>query len=169
MFGRRKRTGASGGSGASGASAGLRAAALALDPGEYGMSPTERHPNVFGGMLETTLDAGSFTLLCVAEGTTSLYFGNGGGIVGAGTHPRVAAASLAFLDALEAHLAGLAPDTDDALPPPGGAVLRALTFGGRRGVRAAEDDLGEGRHPLSPVFHAAHAVLTEVRLAEGAR
>lgn len=159
MFGRRKR---------SNPAADLRAAVLALDPAEFGLAPTGRHPNVFGGTMETTFEQGrSFTLVCIADGTTSLYFSTGGGIIGAGDHERVAAASLAFLDALEAHLSGLAPDTDDALPPPGHATLRALTFGGRRAARAPEDDLGEDRHPLSPVFHAAHEVLTQVRLAEG--
>ena len=30
-------------------------------------------------------------------------------------------------------------------------------------AEANEDDLGEGRHKLSPVFHAAHAVISAVR------
>jgi len=36
-------------------------------------------------------------------------------------------------------------------------------------AQASEDDLGNGRHQLSPVFRAAHRVITELRLLDEAR
>lgn len=147
----------------------LRGRALGLDPAEFGLAPNARHPRVYGALLETGLGTGTFTLVCLADGTTSLYLSSGGGTIGGGEHPPVAAAALAFLDAVEAHLDLFARDRGDDLPGTGRAVLRVLTYDGRRAVEAAEDDLGERRHPASPVFHAAHGVITALRLVDERR
>jgi hypothetical protein len=147
----------------------LRGRVLALDPAEAGLAPSARHPRVYGGLLETGLGTGTFTLVCLADGTTSLYLSSGGGTIGGGEHPPVAAATLAFLDALEAGLDGFGADRDDAPPRTGRAVLRALTYDGRRGVEAEERALGEGRDPASPVFYAAHDVITALRLVDERR
>jgi hypothetical protein len=56
-----------------------------------------------------------------------------------------------------------AGDTDDDV------TIRALTFEGQRAVAGVEDDLGSGRHPASPLFYAAHEVITQRRLVEESR
>jgi len=75
-------------------------------------------------------------------------------------------AALWLLDLAERHLDRLPATLDTALPAAGRVVLRALTYDGQQ---ADEDDLGYGRHPLSPLFHAAHDVLTELRLTDQSR
>lgn len=47
----------------------LRVTAIFTDPDELGLAPTERHPNVFGGVLEMWFREGAYTLLAVADGT----------------------------------------------------------------------------------------------------
>lgn len=47
----------------------------------------------------------------------------------------------------------------------GMVVIRALTFEGPQVVFAVEDELGQGRHAASPVFHAAHEVIAQTRRA----
>ena len=120
--------------------------------------------------MDTGLEGGRWaTLVVIADGTTSLYTSTGGGIIGAGAHAAVAQAGQAWLSALEGHLE-LLPRTDrPGLPAAGHVVIRALTFGGERAVEAPEADLGHGRDPASPLFHAAHAVITEMRLLEESR
>jgi hypothetical protein len=81
----------------------------------------------------------------------------------------VAAAARSFLAALEHHLTLLHHDPGTALPVAGQVIIRALAWTGRMSAAAPEDDLGHGRHPLSPVFHAAHRVITELRLIDEAR
>jgi hypothetical protein len=44
-------------------------------------------------------------------------------------------------------------------------TIRALTFEGPQVVVAMEEELGQGRHAASPVFHAAHEVITQTRRA----
>lgn len=139
MFGRRKRPAPD-----PGIALDLRARVFGLDPASAGLAPTGRHPRVYGAVLETGLDRGWFTLVALADGTTSLYLSSGGGVIGAGEHERVAAASLAFVDVVERHLDSYGPDPGDAPPAGGRAILRALTYDGRVAVEALEDDWARG-------------------------
>lgn len=50
----------------------------------------------------------------------------------------------------------------------GSVSIRVLTFAGRVGLTATEEDLESGRHPASAVFAAAHDVITALREAEEA-
>ena len=135
----------------SGESAADAAAALGRPDGN-GISPRRRDP------------------AALADGTTSLYVSTGSGIIGGGFHQAVADATRAFLACVEEHLAELRPDTDDAaLPGTSRVIIRALTYQGRLAAEAAEDDLGHGRHSLSPVFHAGHQVITQLRIIDEAR
>ncbi|HVF04535.1 MAG TPA: hypothetical protein VNA20_06835 [Frankiaceae bacterium] len=143
---------------------GLRAMVLGLDPDAAGLP---RRGRVWGALLEMTYDSGSATLVCLADGSTSLYTSTGGGVIGGGDHEEVAAETARFLDAVEEALEAFGPDPDAALPPPGGAVIRALTHDGRYAVSGPEVDFGEDRHAQSGVFHAAHRVITLLRLATG--
>jgi hypothetical protein len=118
--------------------------------------------------METGYPRGTATLMALADGTTSLYLSTGGGIIGGGFHQAVAAATQSFLAELEHQLLKLRPDPSDALPATGQVIIRALTYTGRMSAEASEDDLGHGRHQLSQLFHAAHRVITELRLIEEA-
>jgi hypothetical protein len=51
-----------------------------------------------------------------------------------------------------------------SLPELGRARFYVLTAMGIFTAEASERDLGEGRSELSPLFHAGHRVITELRL-----
>jgi hypothetical protein len=161
----------------------LRGKALGLDPGgraltgaaatsyaaAVSIAPTPDLPRVWAVLMETGYPRGVATLVALADGTTSLYLSSGGGMIGAGGHPHVAAATLRLLGAVEQQLDRMPATLDTDLPEAGRVALRALTYEGQHVVEADEADLGYGRHPLSPVFHAAHDVITELRLIDEAR
>jgi hypothetical protein len=149
--------------------AGLRQTILTVDPVEVGIAPTPELPRVWGVVMDTGYPNGTATVVALADGTTSLYTSTGGGIIGAGAHAGVAAATRALLGVVEAHLDKLPAATQDDLPPADWVVLRALAYGGQRAVLAEEDELGYDRHPLSPVFHAVHEVITQLRLLDESR
>jgi hypothetical protein len=69
------------------------------------------------------------------------------------------------LAAADGHLDLFTPAKDDEVPPPGMVAIRALTFEGPQVVIAKEDELGQGLHAASLVFHAAHGVITQTRRA----
>lgn len=98
---------------------GLRGMVLHLDPATTTMGWTPDSPAVWGGLMDMSYARGAATLVCLRDGTTSLYTSTGGGILGAGGHPGVAAASMAFLAELGRHTAAMRPDTDESLPARG--------------------------------------------------
>jgi hypothetical protein len=142
----------------------LREQVLALTPADLG---ADAAAGPLAALMETGYPEAVATLVAVADGTTSLYFSNGGGMIGGGEHPQVREAARRWLDAVGDALGALSPADDVPLPEEGMTQFVVVTAKGRRAESAVEDDLGEGRHELSPLFHAAHDVITELRLVSG--
>jgi hypothetical protein len=140
--------------------------ALDLSATEIGISAENYPHKVWGVVMETGLDDGYYTLVVLADGTTSLYFSTGGGVIGAGQHAKVKAASRQFID-LGDRMVGLAqPAASKAPPAPGSTTFFFLTFDGLRSYSAKEVELGEERDALAALFHAGHGVIASVRETE---
>jgi hypothetical protein len=145
---------------------GLRGQALALtrellDPETASDGP------VLALLMETGYPEAVATLVGVADGTTSMYFSNGGGMIGAGQHPDVAAATRGWLEVAEQALDNLPEATGEVeLPDEGTTQLVAVTESGLRAARAPEEELGGGGHSLSPLFYAGHDVITAIRVVD---
>ena len=148
---------------------GLRAQVLDLDPASGGLAQGPEHPLAWGALMDIGFASGTATPVTLADGTTSLYTSTGGGITGGGSHPAITAATRAFLACVADHLHELPPETGTGLPAQGRVIIRALTYQGQRAAEASEDDPGYNRHALSPVFHAAHEMITQLRLLDEAR
>jgi hypothetical protein len=142
---------------------GLRQQVLTIQANQLGVAPTAERPHVWGVLMETGYSEAVATLVVLADGTTSLYFSNGGGVIGAGTHDAVRVAGECFLSKAEEHVADLPTVSATPLPDVGRVRFYVRTFTGILGAEADQEDLGEGRHELSPLFHAGHAVITAVR------
>ena len=143
----------------------LRQRALTVTATDIGIAPSSALAHVWGVIMETGYPEAVVSLVVCADGTTSLYFSTGGGIIGAGEHPSVRDAGGQMLRMAEAHLPTFVPVAATPFPDVGRVRFHVRTFAGIVGAEASEDDLGYGRHPLSPVFHAAHAVITAAREA----
>jgi hypothetical protein len=143
----------------------LRQQVLHLTPDRLGDALADAP--ILALLMETGYPEAVATLVGVADGTSSLYFSNGGGIIGAGEHAPVAEANRRWLEAGATFLPELSELTDPPLPGVGMTQFVAVTPHGLRGSVAPEEDLGEGRHGLSPFFYAAQDVITQIRLAEG--
>jgi hypothetical protein len=137
---------------------------LRLDPSEAGLSPTEALPRAYGVVMDTAYENGVATLVAFADGTTSLYLSSGGGTIGAGQHERVATATRRLVTMAEHAVDKIPSVEDDSLPPQGATTIRVLTHAGQHAVTAPQEDFGNGRHELFPLFRGAHDVLSEIRL-----
>lgn len=146
----------------------LRQQILQLEPASVGIMPSAELPRVWGLVMDMGTRNATATLVGLADGTTSLYLSTGGAVIGGGEHPQVAGATRSLLQVVERQLDQM-PTTDAPLPARGRVVLRAMTYQGQRAVDASEDDLGHRRHPLAEIFHAAHDVITQLRLLDEAR
>src|SRR5512140_657648 len=62
----------------------LRMNALTRGPAEFGISRDRYPEDVWGILVEIGLEEGSLSLVVLADGSTSLYFSSGGGVIGAG-------------------------------------------------------------------------------------
>jgi hypothetical protein len=147
-------------------SAGLRSLILNLSASEIGLDNISFRQPVWGIVMETGMDGGFYTLVVLADGTTSIYFSNGGGIIGSGQDKEVRKQSEQFLDWANRLIDSSASDSSISAPANGQTKFFFLTFDGRRVYEAAEDDLGEQRDALSPLFHAGHAVIAAARAAD---
>ena len=143
--------------------AGLRDQALRLSPNDIGAAPSAARPDVWGILMETGYATAAASLVAFADGSASLYFSNGGGIIGAGEHRPVRLAAEELLSSVQQHLPLFVPASSTPLPEVGRVCFYVRTFDGIRTAEASEDDLGHGRHPLSRVFHKGHAMISAMR------
>jgi hypothetical protein len=120
-------------------------------------------------LLETGMADGCYTLVAVSDGSTSLYFSNGGGIIGAGQHPKGADASKAFLVFARNFEDQLKKTEEYPLPQPGMTRFYIVRKDSVLTGEFKEDDLGNGKVPLSPLFHKGHELITTIRLIEEKR
>jgi hypothetical protein len=141
----------------------MRTLVFAIRPDEIGISPATYPRKVWGVMMETGTDRGFYTLVTLADGTTSLYFSTGGGVIGAGGHESVRTASQTFLSTADDWIGSAKPI--DSYPPPaaGQTTFYFLTFDGTLTYSAEEAELGKGRDELSDFFHAGQAVIAAIR------
>jgi hypothetical protein len=144
---------------------GLRSQVLNLTAASPGCPP---NAPVLALLMETGLARAAATLVGVADGTTSLYYSTGGGVIGAGTRRDVGIATARWLQTCGELLDQLSPVADPPLPSEGTVQFVAVTPGGLLGAVVPAADLGERRHALSPLFYAGHDVITQVRLTQAA-
>ncbi len=147
----------------------LRGHLLALHPAEFGLVPTPELPRVWGLIVDMGYPNATATLVGLADGTTSLYLSTGGGVIGGGEHAHVADAPRAMLAVAERHVDEMPATADLGVPRPGRVVLRAMTYDGQRAVDADEGELVARHHRLGEVYHAAHGVITHLRLLQDSR
>lgn len=142
----------------------LRQQALSVAASDLKLTPTEARLHVWGVIMDLGYPQAVATVAVFADGTASLYISTGGGVIGAGEHRPVREAAEKLLAIAEAHIADFEPAAETALPPGGRVHFYIRTFNGTLTAEADEQGLGRGPHKLSPVFHAGHAVITQMRL-----
>jgi hypothetical protein len=146
----------------------LRDAILNLDPGAAGIAPTAELPNVWGLVMDWSMDTGVATIVSLADGTTSMYLSSGGGSVGAGAHEGPARASVRAVRVAESMIEAFRPSQSAPIPEPGRIALTLLTFSGRRRVEEDATDFQDGTAVASPVANAMQEVIEAIRSAQGA-
>ena len=119
--------------------------------------------------METGYTEAVATLVAVMDGSASLYFSNGGGIIVAGENPEPNAAARKLVAKAAEFQRGCTLTKEFPLSPRAHTRFYIMTPQGVLTSEAKEDDLGNGRHRMSPLFHTAHELITQIRLAEEKR
>ena len=145
----------------------LRRQALGIRPEDLGMTAGSAPP-VHGVLMDMGFATGVATLVCMGDGTVSLYNSGGGGVIGAGQHKAVSDVAMMMLAFAEQFVSSCEPA--QAYPVPGAGQIHfwLLTAGGVMHRHCSESDLVDEQDPMTELFKACHSVLTEVRRIEQA-
>ena len=143
---------------------GLRNQILSLNPKDVGIVQSSKTPNVWGVLMETGYPQAVATLVSLANGTTSFYFSNGGGMIGGGEHVTVAQSTKSFVTSAEKYYQQMTLAESFPTPAIGKVKFYVLTFSGIFTIDVDENALGSGKHRLSPLFASGQEVITQFRL-----
>ena len=147
----------------------LRQAILSLDPAELGLSQSTSTGPVWGFMMETGYSVGTTTLVVLRDGTTSLYFSNGGGFIGCGRHPGVQQASQDLIEAAEKAIPRMKKVDSCVLPAPNRVHFHALTQTGLFSLDCSTAELSSSGHACAELYQSSQGVITQIRLLDEAR
>ena len=140
---------------------GLREMVLSLSGTDLPLSRAQNQP--LAVLMEFCSSGTAVSLVAVADGSVSLYFSHGGGVIGAGEHEPVRRVAASFLE-LAAELSdrmGLAQSTP--LPSEGTVRFYVVLQDGVRNAEVSEDVLKAKRHPLWSLYYHGHAVIGAIR------
>lgn len=144
----------------------LRDAITRVNPTEHGLLPTPELPRAWGALVDVGLPAGPVTVVAIADGTTSLYLGNGGATVGVGELPHIRELAASLLRAVDAAVPILPPGWETPVPPTGWLQVVALTYQGMLVGQATIPEVASGVHPLSEVWTRAGEVAAAITALE---
>lgn len=116
-------------------------------------------------MMETGYPNAIVTLVAAADGTASLYFSSGGGILGTGQqNPAVAELARQIVAYSGQYVPHLSPEDGCPLPSMGQVRFHLVSSTGTvTGPEATQEELGGGQHALSQLFYAGHQLMTAIR------
>lgn len=121
---------------------------------------------VFGILMEVGIEEGSFTIVCLADGTANLYLSDGAWTIGGGHHATVQAAADYFLAGAQHHYREAQRVTDYPVPALGIVSFFFLTGAGVLRYDAPEAPLEGGEDPFSKLYRAGDRVLQEIDAVE---
>jgi hypothetical protein len=103
------------------------------------------------------------SVFAALTGDASLYISSGGGVIGGIGHENVRRAAIAFVSVSARYLDQMAVTSDFPYPPPAHVRFYVRTREAVYVAERLEQDLGEKRDALWPLFYAGQNVLTELR------
>lgn len=145
----------------------LRNMVLTTKPDAVGLHP--KAGEVWGVLMETGYPEAAVSLVAIADGTVSIYFSNGGGIIGLGLQPGPQKSGKEFLSLAQQYKEYGKQTKKYPLPKVSYTRFYFLTSSGIATVEAKEDDLGYSRHELAPLFHKGHELIAEIRTIDEKR
>ncbi|BDI30030.1 hypothetical protein CCAX7_20810 [Capsulimonas corticalis] len=141
---------------------GMREFALKTKPEDIGLNAKPGEP--YGVLMDLATSSGSATLMTMCEGSVSIYYSGGGGLLGGVGHDSVRNAGLALIAAAGDYLTLMQTTQSFPLPKQNHVRFYVLTPEAVHTYEANWDALGNNHDPLSPLFHLGDNVITQFRL-----
>jgi hypothetical protein len=147
----------------------LREQALGFGSEEIKAPPVVDGGRMLGVVMDMGYDTAVVSIVGLADGTASMYISNGGGMIGLGDNPPVAAAAKRWVEVAEEAAPVLVERGDDELPPDGEIRFNVLTTGTPLEAQVPESELATGTHPLSALYAAGQELIGEIRKVDDSR
>lgn len=143
----------------------LRKHVLSLDSKTIGLT-AETGPPVWGMVMDISYPKSGVTLVALVNDTISLYFTNGGGVIGVGKYEETRIAAGKMLGVAASYLEKAGPTTEFSLPAPGRVRFYFLTYNGVKVAEAIEMDLKSQRSEMTNLYFYANDLITQIRLID---
>ena len=136
----------------------LRGRLFLTDPKTLGLSP-DSGERFWGVIVDIGVENGVVSLVVLRDGTTSLYFSNGGGMIGLGEHDEIHPKADRVLTLAEDYVLEGPEAERDTLPSEGSTRFNFLGFTGARAIDGEDEELEAPDHPLHPLFETVHDLI----------
>jgi len=140
----------------------LRKKAFSVSPKDLKLTEN-KIGKVYGVLMETGFPESICTLTAFAEGSVSLYFSNGGGMIGIGEHEAPRKIALDYINNSKEYLKFSSKTKVFPNPIIHETIFYFLTFDGVYTFRDSEENFGNYKNDLSKLFHKAQELITEAR------
>jgi len=114
-------------------------------------------------MMEFTRPKAVVTLVAVADGTASLYFSSGGGVIGSGESESVRTVALDFIDVAARTGEAMTQAISYPLPQQGFVRFYIIASNNVSTVEVFEDSLRADADDLSRLFRKGHELISVIR------
>ncbi|HEV2855282.1 MAG TPA: hypothetical protein VHC97_20980 [Thermoanaerobaculia bacterium] len=147
----------------------LRRKALEISPMHLGPAGDVKEDEAYGLLMEMGIANTVMTLACFANGDASVYYKNGGGMVGGSSHEPVRKAAKDFVALAQKVLPRMKKTTDSPAPGPDSVRFYALTPKGVFTTETARQSLGEAQNALSALYYGGQEVVSQMRQVQEER
>jgi hypothetical protein len=138
---------------------------FSVDPKELNIEK-EYENQIYAVIMETGYKDVALSLRCFADGTISIYYTSGGGMIGIGEHVDARKAGLSLVEESKKNFKKFELVKEFPLPKDGQTIFYLLTSDGVYSFIEKENTLGNNQSELSPFFYKAQDVITQARLID---
>jgi hypothetical protein len=121
---------------------------------------------IYGVFMETGLENVAYSLRCFKEGTISIYFTNGGGMIGIGEHENARKKSLDLIEYSTKFKKKAQKTNKRDLPTSEQTIFYFLAFDGIFILKSNTNDLENENHELYTLYMKAQDVISEARIID---
>lgn len=148
---------------------GLRNMMLQGSRAKFGLPPAAKPNEPYGVLMDWGIEAGTATVVAVADGSASVYLSSGGGFIGGQSHDSIRAAAKRTVELASEVQPLMRLTTTYPLPQRGQVTFYVLTDAGVFTATASEDEMRTHKSPLYKLGDSAQTIITEYRMMQRGR
>ena len=147
----------------------LRRKALETSPMHLGPAGDVKEDEAYALLMEMGIGNTVMTLASFANGDASVYYKNGGGMVGGSSHEPIRKAAKDFVLLAQKALPRMKKTTDYPAPSPDSVRFYALTPKGVFTVETSRQSLGDAQNALAAMYYGGQEVVSQMRQVQEER